>query len=162
MEKLSPPLRRIIEAAIRSPSGDNCQPWSFQLKSEQLLEITTEPKSAESFFDYNNQGTLLSLGAVIENARTQAANEGLSTDVNYSVQCKENIQTVSLKFSPTEKPASRSLYTAAMLKRTVNRRPYLPTRITAPIISALSNDGIDGIDVNFINSASEISGKYRA
>lgn len=157
MENILPPLRRIIEAAIRSPSGDNCQPWSFQVKSQQLLEITTEPKSAESFFDYNNQGTLLSLGAVIENARTQAAHEGLSTDVNYSGPCKENAQTVSLKFSPTEKPASRSLYTAAMLKRTVNRRPYLPTRIAPPIISALSNDDINGIDVNFINGASEIN-----
>lgn len=73
MENLTAPLKRIIEAAIRSPSGDNCQPWSFNLKSEQQLEITTVPKSAESFFDYNCEGTLLSLGAVVENVRTQAA-----------------------------------------------------------------------------------------
>lgn len=157
MENLTAPLKRIIEAAIRSPSGDNCQPWSFNLKSEQQLEITTEPKSADSFFDYNCEGTLLSLGAVVENARTQAANESLTTLVEYGEQTQGNVHTVTLTFSPAEEPSKRSQYSNAMLNRTVNRRPYIPARLTPPIIGALSKDSIAGVEVNFINSASEIN-----
>src|ERR687893_1423221 len=76
-------LMRLLDAAIRAPSGDNCQPWSFHLDGETRISIHTVPERAKSFFDYENCATSLSVGAVIENMRVQAASEGGKLQVQY-------------------------------------------------------------------------------
>src|SRR5579885_1835613 len=75
--------RRVLSAAIRAPSGDNCQPWVFDFSSHDRLAIRIVPDRARSFFDYRHRATYLSVGAVIENIRVQAGSEGRTVAVSY-------------------------------------------------------------------------------
>ena len=36
MNDVSEVVRKIIEAGIRAPSGDNCQPWRFEVRGSEV------------------------------------------------------------------------------------------------------------------------------
>jgi len=121
--------RAIVAAAIRAPSGDNCQPWHFRFR-RNAVEIELLLDRAASFFDYRNRGSFISMGAVVENIRVQAARLGRDVEVSYPTAAQTPITKVI--FRPSRgmderwEPRLRALH-----RRTVNRRPFLPIRIGA-------------------------------
>jgi len=123
--------KNIIKAAIRAPSGDNCQPWWFKYNEDGQLQIGIDPARAKSFFDFKMCGTLLSLGAVLENIRTQAANEGFFTRETHYDLIKNQLEAplVSIEFINDKSLSVSSTCITAINTRTVNRRPYLPFRM---------------------------------
>src|SRR5205823_14499387 len=74
--------RKLVEAAIRAPSGDNCQPWHLRFQGNRV-EIDLVPHRAESFFDFRHRGSFLSVGALVENIRVQAACLDFDLAVSY-------------------------------------------------------------------------------
>lgn len=75
-------IRRIIDAANLSPSGDNCQPWRFGWNGVQLSISHVEERAAHAL----NLGNLVSaftLGFVVESIRIAASAESLSVSVQY-------------------------------------------------------------------------------
>lgn len=145
--------RCLIEAGIRAPSGDNCQPWKFRLTKENEIDIYISLESSESFFDTDLRATYLSIGAVIENIRIAAATNGYVIDINYSHNPPAS-DMLAARLKLTRQPASAqsdsllSLY-RAMIKRTVNRRPYLPFRLSKKVWEQLQCD-IENNDVKLV------------
>jgi hypothetical protein len=154
---MKPHLTRILDAAIRSPSGDNCQPWAFQFPSDETIVVSTATERAKSFFDYRLHGALMSLGAVIENIRVQAAAEGFTIDVDYngSGHEEEHAVVISLLADPNLMPEKAAV--AAMLSRTVNRRPYLPLRTSEKVLGELLQGPVEGTGVSAINRWRDIN-----
>ena len=37
--RLPPAVEKILEAAHWAPSGDNAQPWTFEVQSEELFDV---------------------------------------------------------------------------------------------------------------------------
>src|SRR5689334_7861001 len=111
---------RLLAAAVRAPSGDNCQPWRFRFDGDGAVVITPDLERAKSFFDYENRATALSVGAVIENMRVQAASEGLATKTVYGDDDRQHF-SATLLFSPNEDVRVSRARVAALFQRTVNR-----------------------------------------
>lgn len=151
-----PRLRRLIEAAVRAPSGDNCQPWQFHFDAEQRLLIEFLPERAKSFFDYRYCGTLISVGAIIENIRIQAAGEGLAVDVTYAGGEGPGNPAAILELRPDDSASVPHSRVEAMLQRTVTRRPFWPGRVPRDKLDALLENPVAGTDVRVINSLREI------
>lgn len=149
--------RRLIEAAIRAPSGDNCQPWCFRFNGESCLQIYPVLERAKSFFDYNHCATGLSIGAVIENIRTQAASEGLGLEVTYENAIEAERPAAILRLFPENNVHVDAETVMAMYERTVNRRPFLPWPPPYAVRNELFSHLVAGTRVYFIRNRREIS-----
>jgi hypothetical protein len=147
---------RILAAAVRAPSGDNCQPWRFRFDGEDSVMITPNLERAKSFFDYENRATALSIGASIENMRVQAASEGMATKTVY-VDDDITHFSAMLRFFRNEAVGVSHKRVAALFQRTVNRRPFLPTSIARSISAQLLQEPIDGVTVHMITDRRRIS-----
>lgn len=133
--------RYLLQAAIRAPSGDNCQPWKFHFLESNKLAISIVPSLASSFFDVGFRATYISVGAVVQNIRIAAATKNLAIEVSYQdfkvgqtpvafVIFKEN--------TPFTDKKNQENY-LAMMKRTVNRRPFLPKPLSVETWQELLN-----------------------
>jgi hypothetical protein len=141
---------QLVEAAIRAPSGDNCQPWQFRFAGNGV-EIDLLGERSESFFDFRHRGSLLSIGAVVENIRIQAACLGIDTDISYPAGNGPGMPAAYIRlFDGLEPISSRRGRVAAALTRTVNRRPYLPIRIPIQKQEAWTAEPIEGTEVTII------------
>jgi hypothetical protein len=148
--------RRILAAAIRAPSGDNCQPWRFHFKAERVVSVSADFNRAKSFFDFEHRATALSIGASIENMRVQAASEGFATELAYETEdYGQNYAT--LTFLRNEAMRMSQARVAALFQRTVNRRPFLPVAISPSLRARLLEEPIDGVMVQIISERHGIS-----
>src|SRR5215213_1352405 len=147
--------QRLIAAAIRAPSGDNCQPWIFEFVEEYRLLVSFSPELAESFFDFGHCGTYISLGAVAENLRIQASSDGFGTDVDYS-DLGAHDPKVIVEFRPAMGQATSDSISRSVFQRTVNRRPFLPVRPSRAKLASLLRDPFPGVRVRVIENRREI------
>jgi hypothetical protein len=147
---------RLVAAAIKAPSGDNCQPWAFHFIDDNRLEVSTIEERGKSFFDYRLRGTLLSLGAVIENIRVQAASEGHSVSVDYCSRSTSGDHTVTLTLTAANPEPVLLGRVDAMSNRTVNRRPYIPVSIRQADIERLLAAPVESIGVDVISHRADI------
>src|SRR6185437_10646892 len=104
------------------------------------------------FFDYRDRASLLSIGAVIENMRVQAACLGVDVSVSYpDVEFAKDRSVASVVFrdgSVADQHACERL--SAVRSRTVNRRPYLPTRIDAGKQREWTANRCEGVDIAIV------------
>lgn len=70
-------IERIIQAACLAPSGGNAQPWKFQYLNNRLY-IFHDASYSYSLLDYNNLGSYISFGAMLENIEITANTMGLA------------------------------------------------------------------------------------
>ncbi len=123
-------LKNIIAAGIRAPSGDNCQPWSFDIINDNEISIDIVSTKAKSFFDVELAATYISLGAVIKNMEIAAHHYLAKFEYQYMPNQASGTLGAKVKITPaffTEKPANDAFN--AMKSRTVNRRPFAPIKL---------------------------------
>jgi sulfur-carrier protein adenylyltransferase/sulfurtransferase len=150
--------RTIAAAAIRAPSGDNCQPWRFRFANDRM-EIHLLRDRAASFFDFRNRGSYISIGAVVENVRVQAACMELAVEVAYpDGEPEADAPIVGVSFRPGV-PANDECRArlAAVHGRTVNRRPFLPFRIGDEQQRQWIVDAVEGTETTVIEDRREIA-----
>jgi len=135
VEPMSAPIARetiaaVVEAGMRGPSGDNCQPWRFRWDGA-VLDVIFVPERAASFYDVRNVASWISLGAVIVNMSLAAARAGLSVAPDLFPRGGAPALVARARFSPGA-PAPDPLV-EAIAQRCVNRRPYRRDRVPAAI-----------------------------
>ncbi len=59
-------MQKILEAGVRAPSGENCQPWRFVVAGD-TLSIFNIPERDLSPYNFNQLGSMVAHGALIEN-----------------------------------------------------------------------------------------------
>jgi nitroreductase len=150
--------RAIVASAIRAPSGDNCQPWHFRFVGDRVY-IDLVRERSQSFFDYRDRASLLSIGAVIENMRVQAACLGVEVSVSYPhAEFTGDEAVARVAFTDGFKAdAQACARLSAVHLRTVNRRPYLPMRIDASKQQEWTADMCEGVDVTIIEDRATIA-----
>lgn len=155
-KELDSTMRSLLEAAIHAPSGDNCQPWRFEVQGASAIRVSIVTERAKSFFDYGARGTLISLGAVVENMRIQAAGKGITLDVAYDEGNKRNEPQAIVQLNSNQNVTIAPNRVNAMLRRTVNRRPYLPIHPPRKKIEAILANPVDDINVTLIDRRRDI------
>ena len=124
----APEIQKILELARWAPSGDNSQPWRFEILSEDAVRIHLNAQSNEDIYDFNNgQPTLLSGGMLLETIRVAASGYGRTARWHYEEghELQHRIR-VDLARTPGL-PADPLL---AMIKtRSVDRGPYRRQRL---------------------------------
>lgn len=115
-------IQKILDEAVWAPSGENCQPWKF-LVSGNEIKVFNLPEKDLSLYNFNQFGSYISHGAVIENIVIAAKEVGYNSDVSVfpNPQNPNHVSTIVL--SKQEKIEKDPLF-PYIEKRVSNRNPY--------------------------------------
>lgn len=134
-KKLSPELRRILEAGNAAPSGENCQPWHFIVR-ENAIEVHLLPERDQSAYGWGQRGSYFANGAAIENIVIAASVEHYRTEVQYLPNPQDEWHTATITLTKDSSVIPDSL-AEHIHTRISNRKPYQKTPLTAQERSAL-------------------------
>lgn len=121
-------IKQILELAVHAPSGENCQPWSFGMRANQV-NLYNIPERDNSLYNWGQRGSYVAHGALIENINIAASTLGyVSTIILFPYPNDQNLvaQITFEQIAPKEHP----LY-PFIKQRTTNRKPYKDFVLTA-------------------------------
>lgn len=113
---------RILERARWAPSGDNTQPWRFQIVAGDKVIVHGHDTRDEILYDFDGHASHMAHGALLETMRIAASVEGLA--MAWSAQADDEYRkiqyVVSFESAPDIAPDPLAPYIET---RTVQRRP---------------------------------------
>lgn len=124
---------KMIEAAIKAPSGHNTQPWFFKLRDNNIT-IFPNMEDVLPVVDKTNRELFISLGAATENLCIEASTLGYASDVDID----EVEKKITIHIEKKENIISDSLQQAIVLRQT-NRKLYNGKRVPDDTILYLNN-----------------------
>ncbi|MCU0402606.1 MAG: Rv1355c family protein, partial [Algoriphagus sp.] len=74
-------LKGLIASANMAPSGGNVQPWIWVFDRKGVLHLFHDQERSHSMLDFKGTGSLVALGAAVENLRLAAAKTGIEIEV---------------------------------------------------------------------------------
>ncbi len=127
----APEIEKILDLARWAPSGDNSQPWRFEITGPESLKITITDDGADNVYEYNDaQPTLLSAGMLLETLRIAASLHSRLLWWDYRGHTADGhvIEAeISRNAGIEVDPLADTIKT-----RSVNRLPYKSTPLTQP------------------------------
>ena len=134
---LSPAVERILDAARWAPSGDNAQPWQFEVSDCDEITICVRREVGNVYEYHDGEPTLLSAGALLENIIVAAPTFGKGVTWRYQgSETGEHRIQVQLIDVPT--PLPNPLF-SQIYQRSVDRRPYRMQSLTPENKRLLAN-----------------------
>ncbi len=120
-------IRKILGEAIYAPSGENCQPWKFAADGSSI-HIFNVPEADQSLYNFEQKGSYVAHGALIENIAIVALKYGYKTNVKLFPIKKEPNLVATLTLDRTN-PRESPLY-SYVAKRCTNRKDYAHRKLS--------------------------------
>ena len=137
---MTPIVRDILELANRAPSGENTQPWRWQIQGDRI-DLFDIHSADRSLYNSGNRGSFVAHGAVIENLCAAASAFGFSprVEIDGAGTHSDHIATVILG-AQGDRPSMD--LAQAIRERVTNRFPYENRPLVAAERAALlESDG---------------------
>ncbi len=131
------PLHQILDLARWAPSGDNTQPWRFEIQDGHRFVIHGRDTRSDCVYDLDGRASQLSLGALIETVDIAASAFGLEARCMRRADAPDERPTFDISLVPRP-DRNRSNLIPAIPARSVHRRPMRLTTITDNDRAALS------------------------
>lgn len=150
------PLWRILDRARWAPSGDNTQPWRFEIVGSDHAVVHGFDTRDHCVYDLDGHPSQISLGALLETAAIAASAEGYQLDIRRRDDMPETRPTFDLHLRPRPDAASDPL--APFIEtRSVQRRPLQMRPLTTQQKQQLENQLPTGFSIQWIEgSASKL------
>ncbi|UCS95572.1 Rv1355c family protein [Echinicola marina] len=136
----------LVKKANLAPSGGNCQPWKWVFDKEGVLHLFYDKGLSESLLDYHGTGTLMALGAALENLVWTGHNMGLGVKINFNELEFEDDYIAKVTFSENIADGEDTQYDYLypyIEKRVTNRKLEQGKEIASSILEELRNIAID-------------------
>ncbi|UCV24753.1 nitroreductase family protein [Ferribacterium limneticum] len=142
---------RILDLARWAPSGDNTQPWRFEIISDNEIMIHGCDTRSWCLYDFDGHASHIAHGALLETLRIAASGFGAQTSwtLNPNSTDKEPIYKVQLVY-PIEKSADPLF--SFIEQRTVQRRVMGTKPLTAIQRNALTAAAGKDYELRFFDS----------
>ncbi|WP_394788232.1 nitroreductase family protein [Rhodoferax sp.] len=137
-------LTKILELARWAPSGDNTQPWRFEVLDELKIRVHGFDTRNHILYDYDGHPSHIAHGALLETIRIAASGFGLISHWNISSGADDRKPCYDVSFIGSPSTAPDPLFNS-IEKRMVQRRPMLTTPLTSQQRQAL----IDAVGADF-------------
>lgn len=143
-------IKKILEIAVNAPSGENSQPWRFEVDGNKI-NILNLPERDQSLYNFGQRGSLVAHGALIENISIIAPIFGYDAEINLLPDNKDPnfIATLILKELSSDKQKDESLY-KCIIKRVTNRKSYKSVPLDAKQIEKFNNIECESKDVKIV------------
>ena len=128
MKKLSPELKRILEAGNSAPSGENCQPWHFVMRGA-VIEVHMLPDRDQSAYSCGQRASFFAVGAVLENIVIAASAEGYRATIEYFPRAAREVHVADIHLEKDAGIIADPL-AASIMNRVTNRKPYAKDALT--------------------------------
>jgi hypothetical protein len=122
-------LIRILDRARWAPSGDNTQPWRFEILGDDHVLVHGFDTRDHCVYDLDGHASQLAVGALLETLRIAATVEGLRAQVERRPDTPETHLLIDVRFRPDASLAADPL-AAFIEKRVVQRRPMSTRSLT--------------------------------
>lgn len=129
-------VREILTLARWAPSGDNTQPWRFEIVTPLHVVIHGFDTRDHCVYDLDGHPSQISLGALIETASIAASGFGQALQASRRADMPETKPTFDLHFQPRPE-VGRDPLIDVIETRSVQRRPFTTRPLTAAQRSAL-------------------------
>lgn len=145
---------RILDLARWAPSGDNTQPWSFQILADDHVIVHGHDTRDAILYDFDGHASHMAHGALLETMRIAASAEGYSMTCHTSADPEWRRVQYDVYFAASPEMESDPLY-PFIEKRTVQRRPMQTTPLTGAQKEALIQAVGDQYEIQFFETFSE-------
>lgn len=93
-------LRRILDLARWAPSGDNSQPWRFEITGADRVVIHAFDTRQHCVYDLDGRASQIAQGALLETIRIAATGERLSARVERVTRLRPDLAAIEVLFEP--------------------------------------------------------------
>lgn len=107
---------KILECAIRAPSGHNTQPWKFKIQ-ENCIEVYPDFAQELPVVDSDHRELYISLGCAVFNICLAASQYGCS----YQIEIIEEVEQTSIKIDLNKNQTTKDTLFEQIEKRQTNR-----------------------------------------
>jgi len=141
----------IITAGTMAPSGDNCQPWRFEV-GPGFIDLYMIAERDYSLGNWGQRPSYIAHGAVLENMTIAAAQRGfrLSPKIMPSLESPDLVARMYLERAPN---GTHPLYNA-IWKRSTNRRPYENKALNAEQTEKIQTISVPGTKLVLVTDES--------
>jgi hypothetical protein len=123
------PIHQVLDVARWAPSGDNTQPWRFQIRSETSALIHGYDTRHHCVYDLDGWASQLAHGALLENVALAATRFGHRAQIALPSEREDGVVAYGVVLQPafgiTEDPLVRFIP-----ERTVQRRAMRPVPLS--------------------------------
>lgn len=130
-------LEQILEQARWAPSGDNTQPWRFEILDARQIVVHGSDTRDHCVYDLDGHPSQLSIGALLESLAIAASSHGLRMGASRRAGLPECTPTFDVTFVPAPSLAPDPL-AAYLALRSVQRRPLKTRALSAAEKAALA------------------------
>lgn len=130
-------LENILDLARWAPSGDNTQPWRFEIVDARHVIVHGFDTRDHCVYDLDGHPSQLSLGALLESMAIAASEHGLSMRAQRRLTSVDTEPTFDVAFEPDPQLAADAL-ARCIAVRSVQRRPLRTRALSAAEKSALA------------------------
>ena len=143
-------LLKILDLARWAPSGDNTQPWRFEIVSDFHIAIHGFDTREHVLYDFDGHASHMAHGALLETLRLAATRFGLEAIWSIRPECPDNAPIYDVNLQPAE--IAEDPLAAFIESRCVQRRAMRTTPLTQEQKQALISAVGDGFSIQFFES----------
>ena len=129
-------ILEILTDACRAPSGDNTQPWRFQVRGN-TIRVFNVSENDTSLFNWNQISNHIALGGAIENICVSARGRGYETVISYFPDKQNSLLVASVELSKSDSVSEE--LASFISARATNRKKYFAKEIEPEKLSELEN-----------------------
>lgn len=130
------PLARILDLARWAPSGDNTQPWRFEITGASRVVVHGFDTREHCVYDLDGHPSQMSIGALLETMSIAASRESWRMLARRRTDLPETTPTFDVEFVPDAGVVPDPL-ADCILRRSVQRRAMSMRRLTPAAKQAL-------------------------
>lgn len=147
-------LEQILNLARWAPSGDNTQPWRFEVLDELRVRVHGHDTRDHVLYDYHGHPSHIAHGALLETLRIAATNFGMSS--SWTLQSDPEMRTViyDVVFVEAGSIAKDPLFDCIQ-RRAVQRRPMRMTQLTGNQLEAIRDAAGPDLQLRFFQRFAE-------
>lgn len=130
-------LRRILDLARWAPSGDNTQPWRFEILGDEHVLVHGFDTRNHVVYDLDGHASQLGVGALLETLAIATTAEGRQARISRRPDTPDDHLLIDVRFEPAA-PGPDPLI-PSIEKRVVQRRPMSTRPLTLAQRQALES-----------------------
>lgn len=151
----APDVEKILDLARWAPSGDNSQPWRFEILDDDRVTVHVRDQAEEDIYDYNQgQPSMLSTGMLLETMRIAASQYGRLMTWHYRGS-HDHRHRIEVQFAPAPPGTEPDPLAGSIRRRSVDRRPYRADHLTAIERAVLESCLGDDLEITWFETRGE-------
>jgi len=124
------PIEQILDLARWAPSGDNEQPWRFEIVNEKHFVIHGHDTSDWCVYDLDGHASQIAIGALLQTIEIAASGSGYRTEFSRRQEVPQNKPTIDVYLTRVERLKASELL--PFIKKRVTQRRPLSTQALTP------------------------------